>query len=85
MSMKEFIAYRGEKFTVEWYYNQKDESQPLDFFNKLSCADQQKFFHLVKRYECILKKGAETEQTGQGMRCYGTFGLHQPRKGGYVL
>ena len=47
--MKEYVAYRGEKFTIEWYYNQKNESQPLEFFNSLSAVEQQKFFHLVKR------------------------------------
>ncbi len=49
VAMKEFVAYRGKKFTIEWYYNQKNESQPLEFFNSLSFTDQQRFFHLVKR------------------------------------
>ena len=47
--MKEYVAYKGEKFTIEWYYTAKNESQPLDFFNGLSPIEQQKFFHLVKR------------------------------------
>lgn len=47
--MKEYVAYKGTKFTIEWYYTQKNESQALDFFNNLSATDQQKFFHLVKR------------------------------------
>lgn len=49
ITMKEYIAYSGEKFTIEWYYNQGGESQPLEFFNALSAMEQQKFFHLVKR------------------------------------
>ena len=47
--MKEYVAYKGSKFTIEWYYSQKGESQALDFFNDLSATEQQKFFHLVKR------------------------------------
>ncbi|MBQ2313736.1 MAG: type II toxin-antitoxin system RelE/ParE family toxin [Treponema sp.] len=47
--MKEYLAYKGEKFTIEWYFNQKGESQPLEFFNNLSTGEQQKFFHLLKR------------------------------------
>ncbi len=47
--MKEYIAYQGEKFTIEWYYSQNGESQPLEFFKKLPTLDQQKFFYLVKR------------------------------------
>ena len=47
--MKEYLAYKGEKFIIEWYYNQKGKSQPLEFFNNLSQVEQQKFFHLLKR------------------------------------
>lgn len=47
--MKEYVAYKGEKFTIEWYYNKDNESQPLDFFNNLTAIEQQKFFHLMKR------------------------------------
>ncbi len=47
--MKEYLAYKGNKFIVEWYYTQKGESQPLEFFNSLSMIEQQKFFHLIKR------------------------------------
>ena len=47
--MKEYVAYKGTKLTIEWYYSQKGESQALDFFNDLSATEQQKFFHLVKR------------------------------------
>ena len=47
--MKEYLAYRGEKYIVEWYFNRKGESQALDFFNNLNMIEQQRFFHLVKR------------------------------------
>lgn len=47
--MKEYLAYKGNKFIVEWYFTKKGESQPLKFFNTLSMTEQQKFFHLLKR------------------------------------
>ena len=47
--MKEYLAYKGNKFIVEWYFTKKGESQPLEFFNTLSMTEQQKFFHLLKR------------------------------------
>lgn len=31
--MKEFIAYEGPYFTVEWYFDQHDQSQALSYFN----------------------------------------------------
>lgn len=49
MSMKEYVAYEGEKYTIEWYYSEMGESQPLDFFENLSAVEQQKLFHIVKR------------------------------------
>lgn len=47
--MRELVAYSGKKFQIEWYFNRKNESQPLDFFYRLSAIEQQKFFHLLKR------------------------------------
>ena len=38
--MKEYIAYKGEKFTIEWYYSEKGESQPLEFFDDLNAVEQ---------------------------------------------
>ncbi len=43
------MAYKGEKYTIEWYYTEKGESQPLEFFEKLPVVEQQKLFHIVKR------------------------------------
>jgi hypothetical protein len=33
--VKEYIAYHGEEFTIEWYYNSKGESPALEYFNEL--------------------------------------------------
>lgn len=32
---KEYVLYKGEKFTVEWYYTEKNKSQPFEYFNSL--------------------------------------------------
>ena len=47
--MKEFTAYKGEKFTIEWYYNEKSESQALSYFESLNEGQQDKLFYLLKR------------------------------------
>lgn len=47
--MKEYKAYEGEKYTIEWYYSENGESQPLQFFEGLPAVEQQKLFHIVKR------------------------------------
>lgn len=40
--MKEYIAYGGEEFTVEWYYNEQGKSQALEYFNQLDEDRQDK-------------------------------------------
>lgn len=47
--MKEFIAYKGEKFTIEWFYNKKGKSEALDFFETLSKTQKRKTLMLFKR------------------------------------
>ena len=47
--MKEFIAYKGEALTVEWFFNEKGKSEALDFFETLSNAQKRKTLMLFKR------------------------------------
>lgn len=47
--MEEYIAYKGYKYTIEWYYTERGDSQPLDFFKGISATEQQKLFHIIKR------------------------------------
>lgn len=47
--MKEFIAYHGEAFTIEWFLDEKGESEPLDFFETLSNVQKRKILMLFKR------------------------------------
>lgn len=47
--MKEYIAYKGEKYIIEWYYTTKGESQPLQFFDKLDAVEQRRLFYIVKK------------------------------------
>ena len=46
---KEYVLYKGEKFTVEWYYTEKNKSQPFEYFNSLDSQQQMKLLYLVKR------------------------------------
>ena len=47
--MKEFIAYEGDTLTVEWFFNEKGESEALKFFETLSDAQKRKTLMLFKR------------------------------------
>lgn len=44
----EFIAYGGEKFTIEWYFDSKGKSISLEYLESLDEEDQIKLFELMK-------------------------------------
>ena len=47
--MKEYIAYEGDAFTVEWFFDKHGKSEALDFFESLSNAQKRKTLMLFKR------------------------------------
>jgi phage-related protein len=48
--VKEFTAYRGEKFTIEWYFDESENSDVLDYFENLHESFQIKTLALFKRF-----------------------------------
>lgn len=46
---KKYVAYKGEKYTIEWYIDEKGESQSLEYLLNLDPPSQQKIFYLFKR------------------------------------
>jgi hypothetical protein len=46
---KEYIAYEGQEFTVEWYHNSNGKSLVLDFYKALDVDDRIKLLRLFKR------------------------------------
>lgn len=46
---KEYIAYEGEYFTIEWFYSRNGKSDVLDFFNALADSQKRKVLILFKR------------------------------------
>ncbi|MDH4263982.1 MAG: type II toxin-antitoxin system RelE/ParE family toxin [Spirochaetia bacterium] len=45
----EYIAYVGEKFVIEWYYEDNSECEVLEYFETLNETAQNKLFYLLKR------------------------------------
>jgi hypothetical protein len=39
-SNKKHIAYEGQIFTIEWYFNDVDRSEALDYYEKLNAERQ---------------------------------------------
>ncbi len=47
--MRNYIAYKGQSFVIEWYFNEAGESQALEYFFKLSDLQQDRTLYLFKR------------------------------------
>lgn len=44
---KEYIAFQGKKFTIEWYFNASGKSSALDYFETLDDEMQIKLLELM--------------------------------------
>lgn len=45
---KEFVAFEGKKFIIEWYFNNRGKSSALDYFESLDDDEQMKLFALFE-------------------------------------
>ena len=43
---KNFIAYQGLKYTLEWYYNDRGDSKAFQYYEELTADRQRKILHL---------------------------------------
>jgi hypothetical protein len=47
--IKEYIAYEGAKFTIEWYYDSKGISHAFEYYKSLKVEERIKLLRLLKR------------------------------------
>jgi len=45
---KEYVAYSGAEFQIEWYYSESGKSQAFEYYRELSRADREKVLYLFK-------------------------------------
>jgi len=45
----EYIAYHGDFFTIEWYFDHKDQSQAFEYYQSLNADERIKLLKLFKR------------------------------------
>jgi|SRR5208337_126846 len=67
---KEFVAYEGPKFTIEWYHDEDANSQALNFFNASNDNDQDKLMYLFKRMGDFGKISDKTKFRNEGDGIY---------------
>ena len=46
--LKEYIAFKGKEFTIEWYFDPKGKSDSLEYFEKLGEEHQIKLLNLLE-------------------------------------
>lgn len=46
--MQKYIIYKGQKFTIEWYFDSNGKSQSRDYFMDLASARKDKALYLFK-------------------------------------
>lgn len=66
MSDKEYIAYQGEKYTIEWYHTEKGESSVLDYYKALNDGQRLKLLYLFKRMGDIGMINDKTKFNNEG-------------------
>ena len=47
--IREYIAYSGNKLTIEWYFDSNGKSMALDYYNSLTKPERIKVLFLLKR------------------------------------
>ena len=49
MNSDDCLIYKGEYFSIEWYYDSKGNSQAYDYFLKADDVEKRRFLILVKK------------------------------------
>lgn len=44
-----YIAYEGNEYTIEWYFDAKQQSEALDYYNSLNKDERIQLLKLLKR------------------------------------
>lgn len=47
---KKFIAYSGDYFTIEWYFDGRERCHALDYFEDLTEGRKDKLFYLFRQF-----------------------------------
>lgn len=68
--MIDSIAYQGELLTIEWYHDEKEESDALAYFNKLSDTQKRKTLMLFKRMGDFGKVSDVTKFRNEGDKIF---------------
>ncbi len=66
MKNLEYIAYKGDFYTIEWYFDKNGKSQPLEYFYSMSNSQKRKLLMLFKRMGDFGKISDKTKFRNEG-------------------
>lgn len=46
--MRSYIVHQGEKFTIEWYYDEEGSCEARDYYDELPIEQKRKFDFLIR-------------------------------------
>lgn len=70
MRDREYIAYQGRKYIIEWYFTEKGDSPAFDYYNTLDKNQRIKLFYLLKRMGDIGKINDTTKFNNEGDKIF---------------
>ncbi len=68
--MKEYIAYQGQAYQIEWYYDTKGKSQALEYYQSLPPVDRRKVLRLFQLIGEIGQIRDKTKFRNEGDKVY---------------
>lgn len=68
--MKEYVAYRGSEFTIEWYHDERGGSQALEHFQTQTADKRRKVLKLFRLMGDHGKIFDETKFRNEGDKIY---------------
>lgn len=66
----EYIACKGNYYTIEWYFDDNGKSQALNYYNQLSTNERIKILKLLKRMSDVGKIINKTLFRNEGDKIY---------------
>jgi phage-related protein len=66
----EFVAYIGEAFTIEWYVDDKNQSEALEYYNSLNASERIQLLKLFKRMGDVGEIKDKTKFRYEGDKIY---------------
>lgn len=77
---KEYIAYAGEKYTIEWYYNSRGKCIALEYYQALPVKERINVLQLFKRMGDAGEIKDTTKFNNEGDRLY----AFKPKPDGFL-